>query len=61
MALDSTFMSKWDINMTYHLNDDVPFTYFIDLDFYTKHWTHPILPKVQHSSLPCMHACMHAC
>lgn len=32
--------------MTYHLADDVPFTYFIDIDFYTKHWKHPVLPKV---------------
>jgi hypothetical protein len=40
-------MTKFDINMTYHLKDDVPFTYFIDIDFYTKHWQHPILPKVR--------------
>jgi hypothetical protein len=39
-------MSKFDINMTYHLEDAVPFTYYIDIDFYTKYWQHPILPKV---------------
>jgi hypothetical protein len=44
-------MSKFDINMTYHLGDDVPFTYFIDIDFYTQYWKHPILPKVTKTTL----------
>ncbi|ELR22642.1 Alpha(1,3)-fucosyltransferase 10, putative [Acanthamoeba castellanii str. Neff] len=45
MLEDPKFMSKFDINMTYHLEDAVPFTYYIDIDFYTKYWQHPILPK----------------
>ena len=40
--------------MTFHLPSDVPFTYFIDLAFYTEHW--PMQPKVgvslQSSYLP---------
>ncbi|KAL6068775.1 Fucosyltransferase [Balamuthia mandrillaris] len=41
---DPTYRRMFDINMTYHLADDVPFTYFIDKNFYTDHWK--LQPKV---------------
>eukprot|EP01088_Endostelium_zonatum_P012820 TRINITY_DN27103_c0_g1_i1.p1 TRINITY_DN27103_c0_g1~~TRINITY_DN27103_c0_g1_i1.p1 ORF type:complete len:416 (-),score=29.24 TRINITY_DN27103_c0_g1_i1:91-1338(-) len=35
---DENYLSQMDLNMTYRLKSDVPFTYFIDYDFYTLFW-----------------------
>ncbi len=44
-AVDRKYRQKFDINMTYHLTDQVPFTYFIDMLYYFDYW--PVTPKKQ--------------
>ena len=35
---DPNYMNKFDIKATYHLNSDIPISYFISLEFYTRFW-----------------------